>query len=89
MGEPKLTTIHAATILSLRYAADGADKIGLPFILVALEIAEKMELFTRLEKGDTKMSLGRTFTAWTLFGWQAFVSFRPLPSSSGTDGSLH
>lgn len=73
-GEHKLTTIHAAMSLTLRYGADGADKIGVPFMLKALEIAQEMELFTRVEKGDTKMSLARAFTAWSIFSYHGFVS---------------
>jgi hypothetical protein len=61
--------MHAAVILTLRYGADGADKIGLQFLAKALELAGEMELFTRLEKGDSKMSLGRTFTAWSLYSY--------------------
>lgn len=49
-GKPKLTTIHAALSLSVRYGADGADKIGVPLLTKALELADKMELFTRLER---------------------------------------
>lgn len=66
-GEPKLTTIQAALILTLRYGADGADTIGLQFLLKAMELAQKMELFTRLEKGNSRLSLCRAFTAWSVF----------------------
>ncbi|KAK3898034.1 nitrogen assimilation transcription factor nirA [Staphylotrichum tortipilum] len=71
---PKLTIIHAALPLSLRYSADGADKIGLPFVMTALEMADNMGLFTKLEKGNSRMSFGRAFTAWALFTWQRFAS---------------
>ncbi|KAK3293676.1 uncharacterized protein B0H64DRAFT_364455 [Chaetomium fimeti] len=74
-GEPRLTTIHAALSLTLRYGADGADKIGLPFMLKALELAEQMDLFTRTEKGDSKMSLARTFTAWAVFSYQGMTLY--------------
>lgn len=66
-------TIQAALILSMRYGADGADKIALPFLFKAFDLAQEMALFTGLEKGDTKMSLARTFTAWTLFSWLSYV----------------
>ena len=68
-----MTTIHAALALSVRYTTDGADKIGLPFVTKAVELADRMELFTRLEGGNSRMSRGRAFTAWALFCWQAFV----------------
>jgi hypothetical protein len=73
-GEPKLTTIHASMALSLRHSSDGADKIGMPLLAKAVELAERMELFTKPEKGDSKMSLGRVYTAWALFTWQTSVS---------------
>lgn len=72
-GEPKLTTIHAALVLTLRYGADGADKIGLQFLLKAMELAQEMELFTRLEKGDSRLSLCRAVTAWSVFSHYGFV----------------
>ncbi|KAH6621622.1 hypothetical protein B0J18DRAFT_432974 [Chaetomium sp. MPI-SDFR-AT-0129] len=74
-GEHKLTTIHAAMSLTLRYGADGADKIGVPFMLKALEIAQEMELFTRVEMGDTKMSLARAFTAWSIFSYHGMTYY--------------
>jgi hypothetical protein len=58
----------------MRYGADGADKIGIPFLLRALELADEMELFTRAEKGDSKMSLARTYTAWILYSYQGLVN---------------
>lgn len=74
-SKPKLTMIHAAVTLCLRYGADGADKIGLPFLLKALELADRMELFTRPEKGNPKMRLARAFTAWSLFSYHGWVPF--------------
>lgn len=71
--EPKLTTIWAALILSVRHGADGATKLAIPFVQTAADMAHRMGLFTREEKGDTKISIGRAFTAWCLFSWQSFV----------------
>ncbi len=76
--KPKLTTIHAAMALSVRYTTDGADKIGLPFVTKAVELAERMELFTRLEEGNSRRSRGRAFTAWAVFCWQGFVAHTGL-----------
>lgn len=73
MGKPKLTTIWAALVISLRYGADGADKLGIPFIQKASEMAHEMGLFTQEEIGDTRASIARAFTAWSLFSWQSFV----------------
>lgn len=69
-GEPKLTTIQAAQILCMRYGSDGADKVGVPLTAKAVELGQQLELFTRVEKGDTRLSIGRAFTAWALFNWQ-------------------
>lgn len=69
MGKPKLTMVHAAMVLSLRYGSDGADVIGVGLINKAIEMADQLEMFTRPEKGDTKMSRARLFTAWSLWSW--------------------
>ena len=68
-GNTQLTTIHAAQVLSLRLLGDGADKIGLSYLVHAAAMGEQMELFTRKEEGNTKMSIARAFTAWSLFSW--------------------
>jgi hypothetical protein len=53
-------------------------------MLKALELAEKMELFTKHEPLNSRMSLGRAFTAWALYSWQGsvlriFIAFPVLP----------
>ncbi|KXX83211.1 Nitrogen assimilation transcription factor nirA [Madurella mycetomatis] len=83
MGKPKLTTIWAALVISLRYGADGADKLGIPFVQKASEMAHEMGLFTQQEKGDTRVSIARAFTAWSLFSWQSFVAPHRSRLSSG------
>ncbi|GAB1312659.1 Zn(2)-C6 fungal-type domain-containing protein [Madurella fahalii] len=74
-GKPKLTTIWAALVISLRYGADGADKLAIPFVQKASEMARELGLFTQQEKGDTKISIARAFTAWSLFSWQSMICY--------------
>ncbi|KAL2148920.1 hypothetical protein VTH82DRAFT_1606 [Thermothelomyces myriococcoides] len=74
-GEPRLTTIHAALCLIVRYGADGSDKIAVPFVIKALELANRMELFTRREKGNSRMSIARAYTAWAVFGYHGLVFY--------------
>jgi hypothetical protein len=42
-------------------------------MLKALELADKMALFTRKETLNTRTSLGRAFTAWALYSWHGSV----------------
>lgn len=64
-------------LLTLRYGADGADKIAIPFLLKAMEMGVEMELFTRLEKCDSKLSLCRTFTAYAIYRHHGYYYTRP------------
>ncbi len=70
---PRLTTIQAAQILSLRHIADGADKIGFSYLMQACNLAERADLFIKREDASTRQSLARAFTAWSVFNWQRFV----------------
>lgn len=65
-------------LLTLRYGADGADKIALPFLAKAMELGGKMELFTRFEKGDSKMSIARTYTAWSIYSYHRYLGLADL-----------
>ncbi|KAL1842456.1 hypothetical protein VTJ49DRAFT_5193 [Mycothermus thermophilus] len=73
--QPRLTTIHAAVILCLRYGSDGADSVGIKFLVKALEFALKMGLFTRKETCETRGSLARAFTAWSLYAYQGVTFY--------------
>ncbi|KAK4233409.1 hypothetical protein C8A03DRAFT_38881 [Achaetomium macrosporum] len=73
-GEPKRTTIQAAMCLTMRYGTDGADKISVPFLVKAVELADKMEFFARRETEDSKMSIARAFTALVVFSYHGHVT---------------
>ncbi|KAK3308392.1 uncharacterized protein B0T15DRAFT_550448 [Chaetomium strumarium] len=77
-GEPKRTTIQAAMCLTMRYGTDGAGKISVPFLVKAVELADKMEFFARRETEDSKMSIARAFTALVVVSYQGHVTSRPL-----------
>lgn len=72
-GKRPLTTIQTASILSLRHMADGAERLGLGYIRQAVTMADAIDLFTRRESIDNRMSLARAVTAWGLFSWQGCV----------------
>ncbi|KAL7940243.1 hypothetical protein V8C42DRAFT_356369 [Trichoderma barbatum] len=66
-----LVSVQTATLLSLIYSHNGMDKIGYPYLMHALQIAQQLDLFgNHANKTDEKMDHARVFTAWALFNWQ-------------------
>jgi hypothetical protein len=71
-GRIRLTTLQASILLFLVHHLNAMDPIGLPSFEQAMEMAQRIELFTlRPGKGqETRQSKSRTFTAWALFNFQ-------------------
>ncbi|KAK4155533.1 hypothetical protein C8A00DRAFT_13446 [Chaetomidium leptoderma] len=77
--QSRLTTIHAALLLTLVYNLNGSDKIGWRFTLRALEIADDIQLLgPPLEHHGPEMRIAWTYTAWGLFCWQSLCSYHYL-----------
>ncbi|RYO09559.1 hypothetical protein AA0119_g978 [Alternaria tenuissima] len=71
-----LTSAQAATILGRIYFANGMDEMGWTTWTYALELADRLELFTKVaEYGTEKDRVSRTLTAWGIFSQQAFSCF--------------
>ncbi|RFU81128.1 hypothetical protein TARUN_1082 [Trichoderma arundinaceum] len=66
-----LVTVQAATLLNLVYSHNGMDKVGHPYLLRALDVAQQLELFgDHANEKNERMKHARVFTAWALFNWQ-------------------
>ncbi|KAM3530884.1 hypothetical protein NHJ13051_001112 [Beauveria bassiana] len=76
IGNSSLTNIQAATILSLTYNMNGLDKVGWTYMIQAIAAAESIDLFGDVPDSDSqKIKVVKTFTAWGLYGFQAFSCF--------------
>ncbi|KAM3534742.1 hypothetical protein MY4038_001995 [Beauveria bassiana] len=76
IGNSSLTNIQAATILSLTYNMNGLDKVGWTYMIQAIAAAESIDLFSDVPDSDSqKIKVVKTFTAWGLYGFQAFSCF--------------
>lgn len=74
-----LTSAQAATILGRIYFANGMDEMGWITWTYALELADRLELFTKVaEYGTEKDRVSGTLTAWGIFSQQAYKLTRPL-----------
>ena len=70
----KLTTVQASCIIHLTCNLDGIDRIGLKYLTHAVEMAKRMNVFSRVNgTHDSELQHAREFTAWALFNWQALV----------------
>ncbi|KAL7790796.1 hypothetical protein V8C37DRAFT_176366 [Trichoderma ceciliae] len=71
-----LVTVQAAALLNLIYSHNGMDKIGQPYLMQALKIAQQMGLFgDHSKEKNERMVHARVFTAWALFNWQCIQSY--------------
>ncbi|KAF1912974.1 hypothetical protein BDU57DRAFT_340740 [Ampelomyces quisqualis] len=80
LGESKLTTIQAATILNRVMNLNGLDRIGYAYLERSLAMAHDLQIFGSQADEATKMQKVRLVTAWSLFNWQVVSSyyfFRP------------
>ena len=67
----KLTTAQAGMLISATCNANGVDKIGWPYLVQAVKIANELELFAKnVATTNRKSRLSRVFTAWCLFSYQ-------------------
>jgi hypothetical protein len=78
-GEPKLTTIQAAQILSLYHATAMRNDIASDILSRAVAMAAQLELFTASDDEWTATGKSRKFTSWSLFSWQRLIGHLPPP----------
>ncbi|PVH94826.1 hypothetical protein DM02DRAFT_721089 [Periconia macrospinosa] len=80
LSNPKLTTVQASPILHSVYNMHGTDIIGHLYTKRAIEMAHRLGLFKTSPELSEKEQNARSFTAWSLYGWQGIVSyFAQLP----------
>ncbi|ETS03509.1 hypothetical protein M419DRAFT_140849 [Trichoderma reesei RUT C-30] len=71
-----LVTVQAATLLNLIYSHNGMDKVGQPYLMHGLRLAQQLELFgDHAHVKNQRMIHARVFTAWALFNWQCIQSY--------------
>ncbi|KAL7822712.1 hypothetical protein V8C26DRAFT_179922 [Trichoderma gracile] len=71
-----LVTVQAATLLNLIYSHNGMDKVGQPYLMHALRVAQQLDLFgDHAHEKSQRMIHARVFTAWALFNWQCIQSY--------------
>ncbi|KAH7130570.1 hypothetical protein B0J11DRAFT_523464 [Dendryphion nanum] len=71
-----LTTIQAVQILSLIMDFNGIDQIGRTYTAHALSMAHDLNLFKSAQSVKNKnMQKARIWTAWSLYTWQAMISY--------------
>ncbi|KKO98434.1 hypothetical protein THAR02_09461 [Trichoderma harzianum] len=89
-----LVAVQTATLLNLIYSHNGMDKVGQPYLMHALKVAQQLDLFgDHANETYERMVHARVFTAWALFNWQCIQSYyfyrapwipdppaKPLPS---------
>lgn len=72
----RLTTIQAASLLTLIYNLNGSDKIGWRYTIRAVEMGYEIQLFDApLESLGPEMQCVMTYTAWGLFFWQRYSEY--------------
>jgi hypothetical protein len=67
----KITTIQATTLIYLACSKSGIDKVGWPYLVQAITMANEIDLFSKSgnEKSE-KWQKVRAVTAWCLFSLQ-------------------
>lgn len=83
-----LVSVQTATLLNLIYSHNGMDKIGQPYLMQALKVAQQLDLFgDHANEKNERMIHARVFTAWALFNWQWYVDSRRTSFVTFSDSS--
>lgn len=70
-ADPTVTTVQTSAILNLTLNVNGIDQIAWPYLLMSMEVAKKLDLFSMTADGDSESHIVAVVTAWGLFNWQA------------------
>lgn len=79
MIDPKLTTLQATMVFNNVNNMNGVDKLGYYYNMQAVDMTNKLGLFSPAPALSRKEQNARNFTAWALYAWQGYVPDYQLP----------
>lgn len=67
----KITTVQAASIMSITLTMNGLDALCWPLLQKSIEMAQQLGLFSPSPESDPIWEKAAAITSWAIFNWQA------------------